>query len=219
MIFKYLKYLKNKPSEPKKFLFIFYSVGIIGFALPFSQEFFSFLIPYSIFLSFALLMLIHSIWNVRQIILFSSIVISTFFIEAIGVNTGKIFGVYQYGNIMGVKSFNTPLIIGFNWLMLLYCCFLLLEKTKWHWLLKWLLAALVMVLYDVLLEPVAIGLNMWNWHLGTPPWQNYFAWFMVSLLALLPFYFLRLRFTNPLAVSLLLIQFVFFALLNIIVKY
>jgi putative membrane protein len=42
------------------------------------------------------------------------IAVAGFFIEAIGVNTGLIFGNYVYKTTLGWKFLETPLIIGVN---------------------------------------------------------------------------------------------------------
>ena len=39
--------------------------------------------------------------------------------EAIGVNTGLLFGTYEYGANLGFKIFGVPLIIGVNWTVLI----------------------------------------------------------------------------------------------------
>jgi putative membrane protein len=46
------------------------------------------------------------------------IAVAGFFIEAIGVNTGLIFGNYVYKTTLGWKFLETPLIIGVNWILL-----------------------------------------------------------------------------------------------------
>ena len=41
--------------------------------------------------------------------------------EMIGVNTGKLFGQYQYGNVMGKKLNGVPYLIGINWFVVVFC--------------------------------------------------------------------------------------------------
>lgn len=36
-------------------------------------------------------------------------------VELIGVNTGLLFGTYQYGENLGIKVFGVPFLIGINW--------------------------------------------------------------------------------------------------------
>ena len=46
-----------------------------------------------------------------------------FLVEFIGVQYKFIFGDYSYGNALGLKIFQTPLIIGVNWINLSLACF------------------------------------------------------------------------------------------------
>ena len=38
-----------------------------------------------------------------------------------------------------------------------------------------------MVLLDIMIEPVAIELDFWQWEGGNIPLQNYLMWFIVAL--------------------------------------
>jgi putative membrane protein len=40
-------------------------------------------------------------------------------LEVVGVKTGLIFGEYKYGSTLGIKLFEVPLIIGFNWVFVI----------------------------------------------------------------------------------------------------
>ena len=42
----------------------------------------------------------------------------------------------------------------------------------------------MMVVYDIVLEPAAIALDMWSWG-GPVPMQNYIAWFFISFFLIL----------------------------------
>ena len=42
--------------------------------------------------------------------------------EAIGTNNGVIFGEYTYTSVSGFGLFNTPPLIGANWLILILSC-------------------------------------------------------------------------------------------------
>ena len=63
------------------------------------------------------------------------------------------------------------------------------------------------------MEPVAIQLGYWKWS-GDIPVFNYACWFLVSLVLLLFFHFLKFDKENKFAVDLLLIQSMFFLLLR-----
>ena len=75
------------------------------------------LIPLALLLSFIGLIVFHaSKPDVKTIVVFAGIYFIGFLIEALGVNTGKIFGEYVYGKSLGFKISETPVIIGINWL-------------------------------------------------------------------------------------------------------
>ena len=145
--------------------------------------------------------------------------IAGWLVEAIGTNTGIIFGGYTYGQSLGFKVFGTPLSMAVNWMISVYMVAIVLKYWfKNIWMLG-LIGALLMVLYDILLEPVAIRLDMWSWDAGTPPIQNYVAWFVVSfpLVVLLGRYVKKAE--NPLAALVLVCQILFFGILNLMISF
>ncbi len=140
-------------------------------------------------------------------------------VEAIGTNTGVIFGGYTYGPSLGPKVFATPFAMVINWMISVYLITMVLRPQIINiWRLGFA-GALLMVIYDILLEPVAIRLDMWSWETGTPPLQNYIAWFVVSfpLVMLLGKYVKKAE--NPLAVLVLICQFLFFGVLNLMIAF
>lgn len=136
----------------------------------------------------------HERISKKFVIIFLSILLIGFTAEIIGVNTGIIFGDYQYSDVLGIAIFGVPLIIGLNWAVVVLGAHalaqLIVSSKFWPAVLKktWLsliLAAGLATLFDYLLEPVAIYLNFWQWEAGVIPMLNYISWFGVSLVALL----------------------------------
>jgi bisanhydrobacterioruberin hydratase len=151
--------------------------------------------------------------------------------EMIGVNTGFLFGDYQYTHVLGPAVKGVPLIIGINWFVLAYCSGVAIHALHRSVLKKWddafsvsptlrvitlvTDAALLMVIFDWVMEPAAIKLGLWHWAgSGEPPALNYYCWFAVS--AFLVGVFARCRFSrqHQFAVHLLLIQWMFFLILS-----
>ncbi len=197
------------------FFIIYYLVGLIGLTMPTTRDTFTSLMPLSILLSTAILFLFHKKWRAVDGVILLFIAITGYLVEVLGVLTGHVFGSYFYGDALGIQAFNTPLIIGINWMMLVYCAFSILEPARLFWPLKVLLAALLMVVYDVVMEPVAMKLDMWNWAEGVVPMQNYQAWFIISLIFLGSMHLAKVKTHNGLAGWLFGVQFFFFLLLNI----
>lgn len=105
---------------------------------------------------------------------------TTIAIEAIGTTTGLIFGQYYYGQVLGFKVFEVPLIIGLNWVVvILGSTYLASRVTKNKFLLA-SLAGLIAVFFDFFLEPNAIKLGYWTWPNNIIPLQNYVAWFFIT---------------------------------------
>ncbi|MFO8130254.1 MAG: carotenoid biosynthesis protein [Bacteroidales bacterium] len=168
------------------------------------------LIPFALLLNFLVLMLFHKGWSVRFFIASTFIVFSGFFIETLGVHTGWVFGEYSYGNKLGPMLFETPLIIGINWLVVVYSAYFLTHGLKWAVPLKILFGSAILTGYDFFLEPFAIQYNMWSWKGNEVPMSNYLAWFVVSAIFLSLMHFLSLKIKNRISVPLFLIQLFFF---------
>jgi len=206
----------NRHKAISAFFIVFYTVGIIGLLLPDTFSLFLKLIPFALILSFVALAFFHvSKMEWKTIICFLSIYIIAFIIEAIGVNTGKIFGYYEYGQGLGIKIFQTPLIIGINWFFLVYTTSSIVEKLKFPAIVKILLASLSMLVYDIVLEQVAPKLDMWHWKYNIIPFQNYIAWFALAVFFHSLIKILKVKIENKLAFLILACQFLFFLLLYI----
>lgn len=214
-------HLTNYLSIHKRFVIaffvIFYVVGIIGMTLPISQPLFIKLVPVAVLLSLVAIMLLHQpAFDTKTILVFATIAVFGYFIEVIGVNTGLIFGHYEYGDALGIKILNTPLLIGLNWLMLMYAGNSFTEKMRLNEWGKILIASTLILLYDLVLERIAPALGMWQWENANVPLQNYLAWFLITLLFQLLLKATKVKTTNSLAFLLVLMQVIFFVILLIV---
>lgn len=196
------------------YLSIIYLVGIVGILLPIHPEFIR-LTPLNLLVSLGTVLLFHPQWSRSTIIALSALFVLGFFAEVFGVNTGLLFGTYHYEEVLGWKIWGTPLMLGVNWMLLGYCCgatvnqFLPLLK----WWQKGPIAAALMVFLDLFIEPVAIEYNFWEWPGNVVPLQNYLGWYLVSLPLLSLFAYLQGQIRNKVAIALLLMQLIFFAIL------
>ena len=205
--------------EVKIILAVFYFVGVIGIIVPVTSSFFLDLIPYALLFSFILLAIFHDpIVDSKTLIVFSGIYLLSFFVEVIGVNSGFIFGEYRYGNNLGIKLLNTPLIIGINWLILVYITASVTWKLKIPGVLKIITASAIMLVYDIILEQLAPVLDMWHWENFRVPLQNYLAWFILALIFHSAIKFLGIQIRNKLALIMLICQSGFFLSLYMIYK-
>lgn len=201
-------------SEIKRFLIIFYTVGFAGFLIPFSRSFFIQLIPFALILNFILTAAYHrGKIKSSEIIVFSLIYIVGLGAETAGVQTQMVFGHYTYGSGLGIKVYGTPLLIGLNWLFLVYCTYESARRLNLKGFFRILAASVFMLIYDLILEQAAPDLNMWQWENQSIPLQNYIAWFVLAFIFNMLMFFFKVNTKNKVAVLILLIQAAFFAAL------
>jgi uncharacterized membrane protein len=195
-------------------LVVLYTVGIWGLDSG-HRDWFLAATPLTLVLSTGFLLLNHTGWNGRFLAGMAFCCLSGFFIEVLGVKTGLVFGNYAYGETLGFKAWEVPLVIGLNWLMLIYTTSSLAGRLPLPSGVQAGLAALAMTLLDVLIEPVAMRLDFWQWENGQVPLQNFLAWFCVSLVLILLLRGFGFGKRNPIAAALFLLQCVFFGTLNL----
>jgi len=196
-------------------LLVVHTAGIIGILSSHSHFFLS-LTPLSLVLSMSLLLLNHKEYNNAFYTFLIIGFIAGYFIEVLGVKTGIIFGYYTYNDTLGPKLLQAPLVIGINWLMLVYCAGVVSNRINISIFFKSVVGAFMLVILDALIEPVANKFGFWTWTYDIIPAQNYIAWGIVSFALLYLFHSLKFNKDNKLASLLLIIQFLFFMLLRIL---
>lgn len=145
------------------------------------------------------------------------VVVSTYILEVIGVNTGLLFGDYSYSNLLGFKLFGVPVTIGLTWL--------LVTLSAWHivafnknttTLQKFLLGGVLVVMFDLILEQFATAYGLWAWK-GDIPLYNYICWFVIGIGCFAVFKWLTPKFTPSIYIaSLLPLMGIFFWLMLVI---
>jgi putative membrane protein len=191
-------------------LIIFYLVGIIGTHLAdYKNTFFS-LSYFNLMLSFAILLLARkqrgkAFWYYMGIAFMIGMIV-----EWIGVHTGLLFGNYTYDQNLGIKLYDVPLVIGLNWAMLTVVTASIVNRTKINNGLKILSSALLMTLFDFLMEPVAIKSGFWTWNFGVIPFFNYVCWFLVSFMLQALYFRLKLVESNNVHDILFSLMVIFF---------
>lgn len=200
------------------FFIIFYAVGIAGMLIPYTFPLFVNLTPFALILSSVAVAFFHSKYTPKAIAVFFTIYFLGYFVEVYGVNTGMIFGEYAYGNGLGTKLFNTPLIIGLNWLMLIYISSSIFETAKINVILKVIFGSAIMLGYDLIIEQIAPDLQMWEFSDNNVPIKNYVAWFVIALAFHALIKIFRVQTRNRLATVILICQVVFFVTLLIIIE-
>lgn len=196
---------------------ILYTVGIAGLLTNIHPDF-VLLTPINLLVSLIIVLLFHPHWDRRFILFLVLCYLIGFGAEVYGVQTGRLFGSYSYSSVLGPQVWATPLMIGVNWIIMAYTSGVLVNHIapRRPLLLKALAATLLMVGLDVLIEPVAIELNFWQWgESGVPPLQNYLGWALVAFPIQLLFGFLCGAVKNKVAVALFCFQLLFFLFIKL----
>jgi putative membrane protein len=195
-------------------LLLMHAVGILGMISPF-QTYFRLLTPVNLLICGFLLYLNHRDAN-RNFFAFAAFTfVFGFLVEFLGVNYGFFFGDYSYGKTLGPKLLNVPIIIGLNWLLIIYCVATLTDSLRIPTVVKIFLGAALAVFIDWLIEPVAMRYDFWSWANDTVPLQNYIGWFFTSLVMMTAYHLLRVNSENRIALPYYFIQLGFFLVLNV----
>jgi putative membrane protein len=218
-----------KKINPLFLALLFHATGVLGILFTPYKDWFVSSTPLVLLFMF-LLLANTQLKSLKNFLLsFAIAFVISMATEIIGVNTGLLFGEYQYGPVLGPKILGVPWLIGLNWFVIVYCSgsFLLhsieLIKNKLTIPLSRATSTTMVVLggaalatfFDFILEPVAVKLDFWTWSNGDIPLFNYLCWFVVSAVLLRVNLQLKQVNTNVFASSLLIIQAVFFLLLNL----
>ena len=197
------------------FLILVYVSGSIGFVI--NPTFFSPFTPYTLLLS-CFVFLIHSpLADKKFLIAFFSIAFLGFIIEVIGVKTGLIFGKYSYGNGLGFKLLDVPLIISINWAMLIFAGIRIVSVIFANKIVSLVVAALLVTLIDLLIEQVAPRLDFWQFEGGLPGLHNYLGWIGVTFFTSYFFYPTIIKGNRNVSLILLILQIIFFTTLYLFI--
>ena len=193
-------------------IFLFHVIGMFGLSSDNLSLIFLDLVPLNLLLTF-LYCYKFSPLN-RHYKISGFIFTFGFLVEVVGVKTGLLFGEYSYGYPLGLKFLNVPLIIGINWLILAICSYGLISYFITYLFPKVILASILMVLIDILIEPVAINLGFWSWDLIDIPIKNYFTWFIVSFIINYALASSQIKINHKMSTYVLISQLIFFTYLN-----
>jgi len=219
IINKINSYFLNREKNVKEFIIILYVVGIFGTAIPYTRDIFIILTPFILLISLLILIIFHSSGaGIKIWLTFGVIFITSYFIEVAGVYTGSVFGTYSYGKGLGIKVLHTPLLIGLNWVLLVYCTAAVFEKFSVNNIIKISGASMLMVLYDIIMEQVAPHMDMWSFDGGIVPLRNYISWLALAIIFHSVVRFAGIRITNKFAPLVFYCQVGFFLVLMVFFK-
>ena len=207
--------LKSYKSYLLYFLILVYISGSIGFIV--NPSFFSPFTPYTLLLT-CFVFLIHSpLADKKFLIAFFSIAFLGFIIEVIGVKTGLVFGKYSYGDGLGFKLLNVPLIISINWAMLIFAGIRIVSGIIANKIVSLVVAAILVTLIDLIIEQVAPRLDFWKFEGGLPGLHNYIGWIGVAFFTSYFFYPTIIKGNLSVSLIILILQIIFFTSLFIFI--
>lgn len=130
-------------------------------------------------------------------------------VEAIGVNSGAIFGEYLYADRLGPKLAGVPIVIPMAWAMMAYPVWLAARRTvsaRWSVI---MFAAAMMTAWDIFLDPQMVDEGHWTWSDPEPalpgvagiPAQNYAGWLVATLVLMTLIELLPRKWQRPCAPS------------------
>ncbi len=218
-----------KKHSPLYLALLFHFTGVLGILFTPYKDWFVNSTPLVLLTMFILLAKTQIKLSKDYILFFLIAFVIGMATEIIGVNTGLLFGDYQYGPVLGPKIFGVPLLIGLNWFVIVFCsgslltqCVDLIERklnvnitVATSTFIVVLGGAAIATCFDFILEPVAIKLHFWSWDRGYIPLFNYGCWFIISAILLSIKIYLKKMPVNTFATSLLIIQAMFFLMLNL----
>ena len=210
--------LSNNKEFLRLSIFFLWLINISGFfgITSDQSEFFLSTTPYVLSLTLLLLLINHDLSDNKSKIGLILIFFLGLIVEILGVNYGFFFGEYSYGANFGPKIYEVPYLIGFNWVLLIIATGSLSHKLiKGKEIYKILFASSLMVLIDLLMELSAPKLDYWEFVISPVPFSNYLWWFIFSICFQYIFFKTVKSKEYNLSSNILVIQFLFFAMLAV----
>ena len=197
------------------FLILVYVSGSIGFVV--NPTFFSPFTPYTLLFTCFVFLIHQPISDKKYILAFFSIAVLGYIIELIGIKTGLLFGNYSYGNGLGFKLFDVPLIISINWAMLICAGIVTISKVFNNKFIVISVTALVITFIDLIIEQVAQKLDFWKFEGDLAGLHNYLGWIGVVFFTSYLFYPSLINGNRKVSSIIIILQIIFFTTLFIFI--
>ena len=192
-------------------VWLFTISGILGIISTASSWFLA-LTPLYLSLNFLIILMCVKDQSVRVLKGISIPFILGFITEVLGVNLGLVYGSYTYGENLGLKIFEVPLIICLNWCLLTIVSAdvgKLITRNKG---LRILSGALLMILLDFLIEISAPRFDFWVFKDGIVPLKNYVGWFLVASISHWWYQSFKINTNSKISCQIMTCLFLFFSI-------
>ena len=112
-----------------------------------------------------------------------------FAVEALGVATGVPFGEYAYGDALGAKLLDVPIVIPLAWTWMAWPAWLASGRLAVPYAARVTIAGLGLAAWDLFLDPQMVDQGYWRWTRPEPalpdvpgiPLSNYLGWLVVAI--------------------------------------
>jgi len=210
-----LNHLKNNYINVSIFIiWLFHIAAIIGISIGYQYWFVS-KTPLNLLVQTALLLLCFPVNSQKKWLVFVGCFFVGMLVEAIGVQHSFLFGSYYYGENLGMKVLDVPLLIGINWAILVFITAAIAMRLSNHLLIKIIIGATLMVSLDFVMEGIAPTFDFWYFTNGHPPLRNFITWFLVAVFLHFIFQHFKLSGNFKFALHLFIAQIVFFTYFNL----
>jgi len=193
-------------------IWLFHLSAIIGIALGY-KEWFITKTPLNLIILSAILFLNFPINSWKKIYVSFFFIFIGMLVEWVGVHNDFLFGSYFYGENLGYKILNVPVLIGINWSILTLSTAAIAQKLFHHTLVKVAAGSGLMVFLDVFLEISAPILDFWYFENDLAPPRNYIAWFVIGLILQFIYHKSKIKGDFVISLHLYLVQLIFFIFL------
>lgn len=191
-------------------------VGVAGHVIPLTRPIMLWLTPYVLLATGVIIFFTVIKRNqLKVFIYFVFCGLFAFISEVIGVKYGILFGNYYYGETLGFKILSVPVIIGINWMVILAGSIsfsAIITKNKAAII---FLSTIFVLIFDYLMEPVAMYFNYWNWENGTVPFSNYLTWGIIIFIFTSIYVLKRFAMNSKMPAFLFAVQLIYFLALNL----
>ncbi len=193
-------------------VWLFHVSALVGITLG-QQEWFVTKTPLNLTVMLLLFLWVYPMDTKKKYGAFLLFMMLGMFAEWIGVHYGVLFGSYAYGANFGPKLDGIPYLIGVNWALLTFATAAITKKIVATSIAKVILASLLMLVLDFLMEHTAPLFDFWTFEGGLAGWWNYICWFLLAAILQLMLHLFKITGNFRFSLHLYLAQCVFFGYL------
>ena len=134
-----------------------------------------------------------------------TVVVASLVFESIGLATGYPYGSYTYGDVLGPRLLDVPLLVPLAWLLMAWPSRVLAERLAGRPATRVLVGTYLFAAWDVVLDPQLVQAGYWTWAhpspglpgIDTVPLTNLAGWVLAGLVLMTLLEVLVVRTATP----------------------